>query len=363
MQERWIIWGTGLVGQELYEFLLEKKCVDKVSAVVDSDKNKWEKKWNGFEVQDPDIIRKGTYSKIIIAVGAWRELYKEILNKYHISPGQIDNYMFMQRNAMLTFYQHEEFKTEELKKQIQYICTHPLGAFNDDFVDKYIGLEIDVYRDEKIGMFYVLHFGKRMYFPRKFTRTGVIKYYRQILMEQDTSSPHRYQDDTFSVKEGEVILDAGAAEGNFSLEVVDKVKSIYLVEADGAWIEALTYTFEPYKDKVHIIPKYLTNNCNEGCITIDELAKDEAFTSIKMDIEGAEVSALAGGEKTLHSQHLKAYVCSYHRERDFDDIANMMRGYGYNISTTDGYMVFLSYINLKQIQLPKFVKGVIRASK
>lgn len=363
MQEKWIVWGTGLVGQKLYELLVEKECVENVTAVVDSDKNKWGKSWNGFEVQDPDIIRKDVYDKIIIAVETWRGLCGQILEKYHIGPDRIDNYMFIQRRAMLEFYQQKQHKPEELEKQIQYICTHPLGVFNDDFVDKYTELEIEVHRDEKNDMFYVLHFGKKMYFPKKFKKAEVMNYYRQIIMEQDVLSPHRYQSDEFSIKEGEVILDAGAAEGNFSLEVVDKVKSLYLVEADEAWIEALTYTFEPYKGKVHIIQKYLTDNCNDRCITIDELAKNETFTSIKMDIEGAEISALAGGEKTLRSQPLNAYICSYHRERDFDDIANMMRHYGYNISTTNGYMVFLSFRNLKQIPLPKLVRGVIRASK
>ena len=68
MQEKWIVWGTGLIGQKLYELLVEKECVENVTAVVDSDKNKWGKSWNGFEVQDPDIIRKDVYDKIIIAV-------------------------------------------------------------------------------------------------------------------------------------------------------------------------------------------------------------------------------------------------------------------------------------------------------
>lgn len=363
MRERWIVWGTGQVGQEFYEYLLKKNYADNVTAIVDSNKDKWGKKWNGFHVQTPDIIHKSAYDKIIIAVGAWRKIYKELQDQYHVKPEQIDNYKFIQRRTMLTFYQQKKHKTEELKRQIQYISTHPLDVFNDDFVDKYTDLKIEVYRDKKADMFFVLYCGKRMYFPRSFLKTEVVEYYRQILMEQDALSPHRYQNDKFLIKEGEVVLDAGAAEGNFSLDVVDKVKSLYLVEVDEKWIEALTHTFEPYKDKVHIIQKYLTDTCNEDCITIDELAKNETFTSIKMDIEGAEVNALAGGEKTLCNHSLKAYICSYHRENDFDNIVAIMRRYGYNISTTEGYMVFLLYKDLKKVALPKIVRGMIRASK
>lgn len=47
------------------------------------------------------------------------------------------------------------------------------------------------------------------------------EYYRFLLQVQDAASPHRYQTRQFCVCKGEVVLDAGAAEGNFALEIVD----------------------------------------------------------------------------------------------------------------------------------------------
>ena len=43
---------------------------------------------------------------------------------------------------------------------------------------------------------------------------------------------------------------------SFLLEnYVDVASKIYLFECDPVWIEALEKTFEPYKDKVVIVPK------------------------------------------------------------------------------------------------------------
>lgn len=48
---------------------------------------------------------------------------------------------------------------------------------------------------------------------------------------------------------------------------------------------------------------------------IDSLI-DEPVTMIKMDIEGAELKALKGAEKTIKKYLPKLYVCAYHRNED-----------------------------------------------
>lgn len=55
------------------------------------------------------------------------------------------------------------------------------------------------------------------------------EYYRGISIEQDICSPHRYFTDDFSVPNNAVVIDAGVAEGNFSLSIIEHVKKyIYL---------------------------------------------------------------------------------------------------------------------------------------
>ncbi|WP_251208687.1 FkbM family methyltransferase [Acetatifactor aquisgranensis] len=363
MGERWIIWGTGQVGQALYSFLEKNKMIENVIAVVDKNQKKWGMIWNVYTVQNPNIIEREEFDKVIIAVGAWRGIYKYLQNEYGVPYEKIDNYKFIHRKALLNFYDEQNNNSEKLRKQLKYIKEHPLDFFNDDFPDKYIDMEIKVFHDTMRDMLYVFYCGKKMYFPREYTEEQVIQYYRQILVEQDLLSPHRYQSADFSVAEDEVVLDIGAAEGNFSLEIIDKVKKLYLVEPDAGWIEALRCTFAPYIDKVCIVQKYITDRNDEKCITIDELAKKELFTSIKMDIEGAEIAALKGGKKTLYDNNIKLFVCTYHKEDAFDEIASWLKCCGYHVSATEGYMVFLTFENLEKNLLPKLVKGVIQAEK
>lgn len=48
---------------------------------------------------------------------------------------------------------------------------------------------------------------------------------------------------------------------------------------------------------------------------MDSIASGGA-TLIKMDIEGAELKALCGSEKTIKKYTPKLYVCAYHRNED-----------------------------------------------
>ena len=50
--------------------------------------------------------------------------------------------------------------------------------------------------------------------------------------------------------------------------------------------------------------------------SIDNLAEDYPVSYIKMDVEGAEVQALQGGERTLRSYKPKLFIAAYHYDAD-----------------------------------------------
>jgi len=273
---------------------------------------------------------------------------------------KIDNYKFIHRKALLNFYDEQNNNSEKLRKQLKYIKEHPLDFFNDDFPDKYIDMEIKVFHDTMRDMLYVFYCGKKMYFPREYTEEQVIQYYRQILVEQDLLSPHRYQSADFSVAEDEVVLDIGAAEGNFSLSLIDKAKKIYLFEPDDNWVEALKYTFEPYKEKVVIIQKNLSDYENRTTTTIDREMKNEVIDVLKMDIEGEELYALSGGIQTINrSPRIKCFVCTYHQEFAYEAIKAFFEENKFDIETSCGYMWFPE--NPYSKRTPILRHGVIRA--
>ncbi len=51
-------------------------------------------------------------------------------------------------------------------------------------------------------------------------------------------------------------------------------------------------------------------------VTVDTLAKDKVLTYLKMDVEGAEIEALCGSEKTLKMHKPKLNIALYHRSED-----------------------------------------------
>ena len=132
-------------------------------------------------------------------------------------------------------------------------------AYNQDFTNKYSQISQEEWEniqyDKEAGMYYVLWNHKKMYYPSAYDKSSVAAAFNFTRLEQDISSPHRYLNKDFDVQEGDIVIEAGVAEGNFSLDVVEKAKKIYLIECEHTWVETLRKTFEPWKEKVVIIEK------------------------------------------------------------------------------------------------------------
>jgi len=151
-----------------------------------------------------------------------------------------------------------------------------------------------------------------------------------------------FVDGLFTYGENEVFVDAGAHNGENSIQFVNIVKGKY----------DMIYVFEPDKhnylstkkkieaiDKLgrtKIINKGLFSrngnigfnargtggsNINENSENKIEVTKlddeiDGKVTFIKMDIEGAETDALLGAEKTIKTHKPKLAICIYHKMDD-----------------------------------------------
>lgn len=150
---------------------------------------------------------------------------------------------------------------------------NPVSVFPYPFSQQYDQNDIEVFLDEKLGLRYVLPDNKRLYFKRSFSDSDIQWAYNMLKMEQDVASPHRYLTADFQVDNGDVVVDAGAADGNFSLSVVEKAGAIYIFETESEWIEALEATFAPWKEKVHIVNKFISNVNDARNATLDDFCR------------------------------------------------------------------------------------------
>lgn len=271
-----------------------------------------------------------------------------------------ENYKLHVKERLIDRY--ENSTNEEIIEILDFIKKHDVIVYNYSYLFNYKDVSIEVNYDEAVGMYYVNHKGKRMYYPKRYNNPDSVKVsYRFGLIEQDIKSPHRYLDQVINVKDGDVVIDAGVAEGNFSLDIIDKVSKLYLVECEAEWIEALQQTFQPYKEKVIFVNKFLSNKNDDYNITIDEMVQEEV-NFIKMDIEGAELDALEGASRTMTSaKDLTCAICAYHKKNDETNIKNVLENYDFEVSTSKGFMFFVHDEQaLKEAELRR---GLVRGKK
>ncbi|MDR1930056.1 MAG: FkbM family methyltransferase [Treponema sp.] len=249
----------------------------------------------------------------------------------------------------------------EIMEIVNYFENNPFSVFPYNFMKKYRVDNITVYRDEACKMKYVLHEKKRMYFPKNWDDDSVRGYYNGLLIEQDTNSPHRYEDDEFHVNNGDILADIGAAEGLFALSNIEKASKVCLFECDVEWIGALTKTFEPWMEKVRIINKYISDQTKGEYITLDDFLNGGRINFIKADIEGSEIALLKGAKILLSTQdNLQMVLCTYHRENDAEDLKKILLENGFDTRFTKRYMIFIFDKSLKE---PYLRRGIIRAMK
>lgn len=90
------------------------------------------------------------------------------------------------------------------------------------------------------------------------------------------------------------------------------VKGLTLLRK-GAWSQEGTLSFSSNDQGSRIIS---SGEQSIETTSIDALAGDVAVTFIKMDVEGAELEALKGAEKTIRLRKPRLAICVYHKPED-----------------------------------------------
>lgn len=236
-------------------------------------------------------------------------------------------------------------ESQEVRQAWRILWQKGLSAYPYTWRATYDHTRYDVMHDAQNGLPYVLHHGRRLYFRRQTDGTDdrlIARAYRHLLIEQDPRSAHRYVPDLGQLR-GRTLLDIGSAEGIFALDCMDYVEHACLFECDPAWIEALEATFAPWRDKVTIIRKYVSNADNENEITLDTFLQNRPAERLflKMDIEGYERKAIDGARRLLaQSPGLSGAIAVYHTPDDEPYISRHLAAAGYHTQTTPGFLYY-----------------------
>jgi len=285
-----------------------------------------------YRIVVPKFIRKKILAK---------ELRKSILNYYTTLP---------------------ESPSEEIKPVLNYLETNPTAVFPYPFQNQYNADDIEVLDDKSKGLKYEMLDGKGLYFKKRWSKQRIRHSFNELTREQDFHSPHCYLNEHFMIENGEILVDIGVAEGNFALGAVGKASRLIFFETDREWIEALNATFEPWKDKVLIVNKFVSDVTNATNTTLDDfIPEGDRITFLKIDVDGAESRLLAGCKCILADQKpLKLAICTYHKQNDEQLFNDLLIQNGFETSHSDGYMLF--YYD-KKIRAPYLRRGFIRAVK
>lgn len=340
---RLLIFGTGNVAETVMRGMdVILKYVD-IVGFVDNDDTKYGQTFHDRTIYHPGQLEGLQYDKICILLeSSFENVYGQLVYGYRIKPETI-----MSREDLLKYLMIEKYKyvkDKEIQDTLKYWENNSISYFNQY---QYAGAVYDrIFWDGNCNMPYTMYQGKKLYYPRTYAgfiyKEGCIYVETYREMEQAVLSPHRYLTDRMQIRKGDVVVDAGAREGDFALRYIDDIEYLYLFESDPEWVKALQATYKEYGDKVSIIPKMLGNCVNDTMTTLDDTIGEGRVDFLKMDIEGWECDALMAGRRVLEKNDMWCAICSYHRRGDDEKLKIIFEKCGYMTSYSNGYMLFLA---------------------
>ncbi len=265
------------------------------------------------------------------------------------------------RREFIEHYRQKEALTNEESEALGFFKNHRYSSFPFKWSLKYDRYFPDIYLDEANSFHYVMFEGKKLYFPKSYSQNQIVWTMRSILKEQDCRSAHLYLTSEFQIEEGTIMIDGGVAEGSLPLSLIEKLKQLYLIECNLEWIEALNLTFAPWRDKVEIIGKYLSDTTDDQNVCIDELleVKEDEKYFVKIDVEGYEKLALKGMAEFFQKvKNLKMCLCTYHKENDAKDLEQFVIEKKLIYEFSDSHLLYDN-----EDKVPTFRKALIRAKR
>lgn len=219
--------------------------------------------------------------------------------------------------------------------------------------------ELAIRTVETQGKLKLLEFGGKhcFWFPAGMTVSAELWSEYLVAFWDHPINFHQYLRGGVTLAAGDVVLDCGACEGFFTRMALEAgVAKVICVEPSVTMVECLRKTFEKEigEGRVVVLPVALGSFCGsagfasadddafaghfEGgggdtveVTTLAEVAREHGKpTFIKMDLEGSEYQALAGGLELLRESRPKLGITTYHQPWDHAVISSFIKGAGYS---------------------------------
>ncbi len=237
----------------------------------------------------------------------------------------------------------EQFRHVPWTELFTYTLRQGLGLVNSTAARCLAGYRVVDDRDAALPTPY-----GTVYVPRALDRTAL----RYLLRETfDPGHWHHFDSKETPVAEGDCVVDCGASEGLWSLTIAARVKKLYLIEPQEAFIRVLRRTFAAFIEKgtVEILP-CAVGNCDGRCTLVgageadvmgtvtedangsvplfrlDTLLSGQRVDFIKADVEGAEMDVLEGAEEAIRRWQPNMAVAVYHEANDWQALCDYVCG-------------------------------------
>ncbi len=244
------------------------------------------------------------------------------------------------------------------------LCTRRLAEICKELYKKTYKLSLKKYIVKKDGMeYYDIKGAKLIEIPsinfesifliHTFYKDNYDKKIVDAMEKCGIEAPYCYKDETFdvTVKENDIIIDAGASVGEFCAYTAYKKAICYAFEPTEKRYNKLLKTAQLNPEYIIPVKKGLSDNCGGIEITIDinspsfvitqgggktelievitldkyvEETKLQRIDFIKSDIEGAERNLLMGARNVLKEFAPKLSICTYHLPDDPEVLAKII---------------------------------------
>ena len=321
---------------------------DEIAFICDNDSRKWGNKIYTVDICNPEAIRENPDDYVVI------------ITVY-------DDYILKRVEEQLLAFGIKNYYTSAI-----FMFSNQIERYNPDGTKKYHEMNtykvINEHAEEIETVLGMLEDEESKYIYRKFIEK--VKYNMKDYSDiADDLYEHYFNDNIFKYKSGEVLIDGGAYDGDDTVRFDNILSSMNLKIKKALCFEPDTNNFgktfknleKYYGEKAILDDGYrvaqgrhftvfkaglFDRKCGIGfceygahgsrftqedvganvdAVLVDDIAGNEAVTFIKYDLEGADIPALKGAEKTIKRCKPKLALSIYHNIEDLWEIPLMVK--------------------------------------